>query len=402
MKSNQHSVPSFFDNLFGIEAIDKFVAKEFGFIDELEQEEQFIWAGLLAYLSYMQRNGHSCIYLKDIASTTLFKEVAAEQEAALAVETNEHSSNGAAAASLTLVEQTEQEKAPKAGVDVPQLTPLLRILKSALVNEQVAQLFVYSNGKLYSRRYYEFEQEVARNVVKRAALTPLSDEASEKVKQLWPAIFPTETTDRQDWQQIAVAKSLMQRFCVINGGPGTGKTYTGVALAVKALKNKQVKRIILTRPAVEAGENLGFLPGDLKEKLDPYMQPLYGALRDMIPAEKLEHYIENGIIQIAPMAFMRGRTLDDAFVILDEAQNTTHNQMKMFLTRMGKNAKFMITGDPGQIDLPRRVISGLKEAILVLGSLKGIGMIYLDDKDVIRHRLVKQVIEAYKQTEHHN
>jgi phosphate starvation-inducible PhoH-like protein len=132
------------------------------------------------------------------------------------------------------------------------------------------------------------------------------------------------------------------------------------------------------------------------------MQPLYDALRDMIPAEKLEHYIENGIIQIAPMAFMRGRTLDDAFVILDEAQNTTHNQMKMFLTRMGKNAKFMITGDPGQIDLPRRVISGLKEAILVLGSLKGIGMIYLDDKDVIRHRLVKQVIEAYKQTEHHN
>ena len=186
------------------------------------------------------------------------------------------------------------------------------------------------------------------------------------------------------------------------GPAGTGKTYTGVALAVKALKNKQVKRIILTRPAVEAGENLGFLPGDLKEKLDPYMQPLYDALRDMIPAEKLEHYIENGIIQIAPMAFMRGRTLDNAFVILDEAQNTTHNQMKMFLTRMGKNAKFMITGDPGQIDLPRRVISGLKEAILVLCSLKGIGMIYLVDKDFIRHRLVKQVIEAYKLTEHHN
>jgi len=184
------------------------------------------------------------------------------------------------------------------------------------------------------------------------------------------------------------------------GPAGTGKTYTGVAMAVKALKEKEIKKIILTRPAVEAGENLGYLPGDLKEKLDPYMQPLYDALRDMIPAEKLDHYIETGIIQIAPMAFMRGRTLDNAFVILDEAQNTTHNQMKMFLTRMGKNAKFMITGDPGQIDLPRRVISGLKEAILILGNVNGIGLVYLDDKDVIRHHLVKKVIDAYKQTEH--
>ncbi len=183
------------------------------------------------------------------------------------------------------------------------------------------------------------------------------------------------------------------------GPAGTGKTYTGVALAVKALKEKQVKRIILTRPAVEAGENLGFLPGDMKEKLDPYMQPLYDALRDMIPAEKLESFIEKGVIQIAPMAFMRGRTLDNAFVILDEAQNTTHAQMKMFLTRMGKHAKFMITGDPGQIDLPRRVISGLKEALLVLKDVKGIGMIFLDDKDVIRHRLVRKVIEAYKAIE---
>ena len=186
------------------------------------------------------------------------------------------------------------------------------------------------------------------------------------------------------------------------GPAGTGKTYTGVALAVKALKEKQVKRIVLTRPAVEAGENLGFLPGDLKEKLDPYMQPLYDALRDMIPPEKLANYIENGIIQIAPMAFMRGRTLDNAFVILDEAQNTTHNQMKMFLTRMGKHAKFVVTGDPGQIDLPRRVISGLKEALLVLSDVKGIGVVYLDDRDVIRHQLVKKVIEAYKKTEHHN
>ncbi len=186
------------------------------------------------------------------------------------------------------------------------------------------------------------------------------------------------------------------------GPAGTGKTYTGVALAVKALKEKQVRRIILTRPAVEAGENLGFLPGDLKDKLDPYMQPLYDALRDMITSEKLAHYLETGVIQIAPMAFMRGRTLDNAFVILDEAQNTTHAQMKMFLTRMGKNAKFLITGDPGQIDLPRRTISGLKEALLILQNVEGIEVIYLDDTDVIRHKLVKKVIAAYKTIEHHN
>ncbi|WGD34289.1 PhoH family protein [Olleya sp. YS] len=183
------------------------------------------------------------------------------------------------------------------------------------------------------------------------------------------------------------------------GPAGTGKTYTGVALAVQALKNKEVKRIILTRPAVEAGENLGFLPGDLKEKLDPYMQPLYDALRDMIPAEKLAQYIENGTIQIAPLAFMRGRTLDHAFVILDEGQNTTHAQMKMFLTRMGKSAKFLLTGDPGQIDLPRRTISGLKEALLILKGVEGVGMIFLDDKDVIRHKLVKKIIAAYKNIE---
>ncbi|WP_111708344.1 PhoH family protein [Lutibacter citreus] len=183
------------------------------------------------------------------------------------------------------------------------------------------------------------------------------------------------------------------------GPAGTGKTYTAVALAVKALKEKEVKRIILTRPAVESGENLGFLPGDLKEKLDPYMQPLYDALRDMIPAERLESYIERGVIQIAPLAFMRGRTLDNAFVILDEAQNTTHSQMKMFLTRMGKSAKFIINGDPGQIDLPRRQVSGLKEAMLTLKDVKGIAFVLLDDKDVIRHRLVKEILSAYKSIE---
>lgn len=200
--------------------------------------------------------------------------------------------------------------------------------------------------------------------------------------------------------QHLLVESMYRNDMVFAIGPaGTGKTYTGVALAVKALKEKQVKRIILTRPAVEAGENLGFLPGDMKEKLDPYMQPLYDALRDMLPPQTLEDYLLKGIIQIAPLAFMRGRTLDNAFVILDEAQNTTHSQMKMFLTRMGKNAKFMITGDPGQVDLPRRTTSGLKEAILILKNVEGIGILYLDDKDIVRHRLVKKVIEAYKSIE---
>lgn len=203
--------------------------------------------------------------------------------------------------------------------------------------------------------------------------------------------------------QQKLVDSMIKNDMVFAIGPaGTGKTYTGVALAVKALKEKQVKRIILTRPAVEAGENLGFLPGDMKEKLDPYMQPLYDALRDMLPPEKLEDYILKGIIQIAPLAFMRGRTLDNAFVILDEAQNTTHSQMKMFLTRMGKNAKFMITGDPGQVDLPRRTISGLKEAILILKDVDGVGILYLDDKDIVRHRLVKKIIDAYKSIENHD
>ena len=183
------------------------------------------------------------------------------------------------------------------------------------------------------------------------------------------------------------------------GPAGTGKTYTSVALAVRALKDRQVRRIILTRPAVEAGENLGFLPGDLKDKLDPYMQPLYDALMDMIPIDKLNNFIENGTIQIAPLAFMRGRTLDNAFVILDEAQNTTYVQMKMFLTRMGRNAKFIITGDPGQVDLPKKVKSGLSEALHIIKGIKGIGTLFLDDKDVVRHPLVKEIINAYSRAE---
>ena len=183
------------------------------------------------------------------------------------------------------------------------------------------------------------------------------------------------------------------------GPAGTGKTYTGVALAVRALRDKEVKRIILTRPAVEAGESLGFLPGDVKEKLDPYLQPLYDALRDMIPSEKLSGFLEKGIIQIAPLAYMRGRTLDSAFVILDEAQNTTPMQMKMFLTRMGPRAKFIITGDPGQVDLPARQKSGLAEALKILAGVKGIALVELGDQDVIRHHLVKEIIKAYKNHE---
>ena len=200
--------------------------------------------------------------------------------------------------------------------------------------------------------------------------------------------------------QKKLHKSILNNDLIFAIGPaGTGKTYTGVAMAVKALKEKEIKKIILTRPAVEAGENLGYLPGDLKEKLDPYMQPLYDALLDMIPLNKLKKFLEDRTIEIAPLAFMRGRTLDNAFVILDEAQNTTNAQMKMFLTRMGMNAKFMVTGDPGQIDLPRKVNSGLKDAIKILSKTKHIDIIYLDDSDVIRHPIVKKVIDAYNKIE---
>ena len=180
------------------------------------------------------------------------------------------------------------------------------------------------------------------------------------------------------------------------GPAGTGKTYTSVALAVRALKDKQVKRIILTRPAVEAGENLGFLPGDLKDKLDPYMQPLYDALMDMIPFDKLNSFIENGTIQIAPLAFMRGRTLDNAFVILDEAQNTTMAQIKMFLTRMGTNTKMIVTGDLTQIDLPREQKSGLRVALDILRNVKGIATVQFDQKDIVRHKLVTRIVNAYE------
>lgn len=179
------------------------------------------------------------------------------------------------------------------------------------------------------------------------------------------------------------------------GPAGTGKTYTAIALAVRALKNKEIKKIILSRPAVEAGENLGFLPGDLKEKIDPYLQPLYDALQDMIPAKKLEEFMKEGVIQIAPLAFMRGRTLSNAFVILDEAQNTTVNQLKMFLTRMGLNAKFIVTGDVTQIDLPKKSNSGLLHAMRILNKIKSISIIEFNQKDIVRHKLVRDIVAAY-------
>ncbi|MFV0593900.1 MAG: PhoH family protein [Draconibacterium sp.] len=196
-------------------------------------------------------------------------------------------------------------------------------------------------------------------------------------------------------QRKLLDESVKNDLIFAIGPAGTGKTYTAIALAVRALKNKEIRKIILSRPAVEAGENLGFLPGDLKEKIDPYLQPLYDALQDMIPPKKLEEFLKDGTIQIAPLAFMRGRTLSNAYVILDEAQNTTVNQLKMFLTRMGLNAKFIITGDITQIDLPRKSHSGLIQALKILKNIDSISTIYFDKKDIVRHRLVRDIVDAY-------
>jgi phosphate starvation-inducible PhoH-like protein len=200
-------------------------------------------------------------------------------------------------------------------------------------------------------------------------------------------------------QQRMVDESEKNDLVIAIGPAGTGKTYTAVAIAVRALKNKEIKRIILTRPAVEAGENLGFLPGDLKDKLDPYLQPLYDALRDMIPTQKLLSYLEDGTIEIAPLAFMRGRTLDNVFAILDEAQNATEAQLKMFLTRMGRSAKFLVTGDITQIDLPKSQSSGLVQATTLLKDVQGLSFIFLDETDVIRHKLVSRILRAYDRKE---
>lgn len=200
--------------------------------------------------------------------------------------------------------------------------------------------------------------------------------------------------------QLQLVNDYRTHDLIIADGPaGTGKTYTSIALAVRALKNREVKKIVLTRPAVEAGERLGFLPGDMKEKLDPYLQPLYDALHDMIPYKRLETWIEDGTVQIAPLAYMRGRTLENAFVILDEAQNATVSQLKMFLTRMGVCSKFIMTGDTTQIDLPRKNDSGLLQAMRILSGIEGISVIRFDERDIVRHRLVKMIIRAYEENE---
>lgn len=245
--------------------------------------------------------------------------------------------------------------------------------------------------------YYQKYGHISREVVAQAFSTGLSD-CAEPVSDKDTIVFGNNgniirarTVNQRRLVELYEKNDLL--FAV--GPAGSGKTYTAIALAVKALKEREVRRVILTRPAVEAGEKLGFLPGDMKEKLDPYLQPLYDALNDMIPAAKLQKYLEDGTVQIAPLAYMRGRTLDNAFVILDEAQNTTRSQIKMFLTRMGRNAKFIVTGDVTQIDLPRKSDSGLTRAMDTLRGIEGIGMVEFDKRDIVRHPLVKYIVDAF-------
>lgn len=246
--------------------------------------------------------------------------------------------------------------------------------------------------KVYYDKFGRINENAIMQIVESQGSSPEAETNDEILVHGRDGLLIKARTPNQQRLVDAVKKNDMV-FAI--GPAGTGKTYTAVALAVRALKNKEIRRIILTRPAVEAGENLGFLPGDLRDKLDPYLQPLYDALRDMIPQQKLLSYWEDNTIEIAPLAFMRGRTLDNAFVILDEAQNATSAQLKMFLTRMGRNAKFVITGDITQIDLPRHQQSGLVQATHILGGIEGISIIQLDNSDVIRHKLVTKIIRAY-------
>ena len=251
----------------------------------------------------------------------------------------------------------------------------------------------------YLTNYYSEFNSLNPNVIDEIIYNDLKYNGKDKVSLILHGVGGKPILAKTKNQKALVDMLKDNRLVFAVGPAGTGKTYTGVAIAVKALKEKEIKKIILTRPAVEAGENLGYLPGDLKEKLDPYMQPLYDALRDMIPTVKLNKLLNDKVIEIAPLAFMRGRTLDNAFVILDEAQNTTPAQMKMFLTRIGMNAKFMVTGDPGQVDLPINIISGLKDALMILKDKKNIGIVHLNDKDVMRHPIVKKIIDSYNKTD---
>lgn len=277
------------------------------------------------------------------------------------------------------------------------LFPKLRIVARGNVmkvigDEEESELFLKKIREIekYCEEFNSLSEEVIIDIVKGKGPTVVKQE-----NLIIHGMNGKPITARTENQQLLV-KAFAENDLVFATGPaGSGKTFVAIALAVKALKNKEVRKIILSRPAVEAGEKLGFLPGEMKDKLDPYLQPLYDALQDMIPAVKLKEYMENNVIQIAPLAFMRGRTLNDAVIILDEAQNTTTHQIKMFLTRLGMNAKMIVTGDMTQIDLPASVTSGLKEAMGILKNVPGIGRVEFNKKDIVRHKLVQRIVEAY-------
>ena len=277
------------------------------------------------------------------------------------------------------------------------LFPKLRIVARGNVmkvigDEEESELFLKKIREIekYCEEFNSLSEEVIIDIVKGKGPTVVKQE-----NLIIHGMNGKPITARTENQQLLV-KAFEENDLVFATGPaGSGKTFVAIALAVKALKNKEVRKIILSRPAVEAGEKLGFLPGEMKDKLDPYLQPLYDALQDMIPAVKLKEYMENNVIQIAPLAFMRGRTLNDAVIILDEAQNTTTHQIKMFLTRLGMNAKMIVTGDMTQIDLPASVTPGLKEAMGVLKHVPGIGRVEFNKKDIVRHKLVQRIVEAY-------
>lgn len=277
------------------------------------------------------------------------------------------------------------------------LFPKLRIVARGNVmkvigDEEESELFLKKIREIekYCEEFNSLSEEVIIDIVKGKGPTVVKQE-----NLIIHGMNGKPITARTENQQLLV-KAFEENDLVFATGPaGSGKTFVAIALAVKALKNKEVRKIILSRPAVEAGEKLGFLPGEMKDKLDPYLQPLYDALQDMIPAVKLKEYMENNVIQIAPLAFMRGRTLNDAVIILDEAQNTTTHQIKMFLTRLGMNAKMIVTGDMTQIDLPVSVTSGLKEAMGILKNVPGIGRVEFNKKDIVRHKLVQRIVEAY-------
>lgn len=277
------------------------------------------------------------------------------------------------------------------------LFPKLRIVARGNVmkvigDEEESELFLKKIREIekYCEEFNSLSEEVIIDIIKGKGPTVVKQE-----NLIIHGMNGKPITARTENQQLLV-KAFEENDLVFATGPaGSGKTFVAIALAVKALKNKEVRKIILSRPAVEAGEKLGFLPGEMKDKLDPYLQPLYDALQDMIPAVKLKEYMENNVIQIAPLAFMRGRTLNDAVIILDEAQNTTTHQIKMFLTRLGMNAKMIVTGDMTQIDLPASVTSGLKEAMGVLKNVSGIGRVEFNKKDIVRHKLVQRIVEAY-------